>query len=101
VCLEVSSNYDGVPLRWRYHPPSVGGPGCDGGILLPHVASLGFGVRVAGDLFDVFPFFVTGVLHLISGAVLAFGGIYHSVLGPEVITCGWFVEVGSKISTAG
>jgi photosystem II CP43 chlorophyll apoprotein len=41
-------------------------------------------------LFDVFPFFVTGVLHLISGAVLAFGGIYHSVLGPEVITSGFF-----------
>jgi photosystem II CP43 chlorophyll apoprotein len=61
-----------------------------GCILLPHVASLGFGVRVAGDLFDVFPFFVTGVLHLISGAVLAFGGIYHSVLGPEVITSGFF-----------
>jgi len=33
-----------------------------GFILLPHVASLGFGVRVAGDVFDVFPFFVTGVL---------------------------------------
>ena len=61
-----------------------------GCILLPHVASLGFGVRVAGDLFDVFPFFVTGVLHLISGAVLAFGGVYHSVLGPEVITSGFF-----------
>ena len=30
-----------------------------GFILLPHVASLGFGVRVAGDVFDVFPFFVT------------------------------------------
>jgi hypothetical protein len=28
-----------------------------------HLGSLGFGVRVAGDLFDVFPFFVTGVRH--------------------------------------
>ena len=37
-------------------------------LILPHVASLGFGVRVAGDLFDEFPFFVTGVLHLISGS---------------------------------
>ena len=35
------------------------------------MASLGFGVRVAGDLFDVFPFFVTGVLHLISGLYLS------------------------------
>jgi photosystem II CP43 chlorophyll apoprotein len=40
-----------------------------GFILLPHVASLGWGVRVAGDVFDVFPFFVVGVLHLVSGAV--------------------------------
>ena len=39
---------------------------------------------------DVFPFFVVGVLHLISGAVLAFGGIYHAVLGPEVITSPFF-----------
>ena len=47
---------------------------------------------------DVFPFFVVGVLHLVSAAVLAFGGIYHAVLGPEVITSpfegdGWFVRV--------
>lgn len=61
-----------------------------GFILLPHIASLGWGVRVAGDVFDVFPFFVVGVLHLVSGAVLAFGGIYHAVLGPEVITSAFF-----------
>ena len=41
-----------------------------GFILLPHVASLGWGVRVSGEVFDVFPFFVVGVLHLVSGAVL-------------------------------
>ena len=61
-----------------------------GFILLPHVASLGWGVRVAGDVFDVFPFFVVGVLHIVSAAVLAFGGIYHAVLGPEVITSAFF-----------
>jgi photosystem II CP43 chlorophyll apoprotein len=38
-----------------------------------------------GEVFDVFPFFVVGVLHVISGAVLAFGGLYHAVLGPEVV----------------
>jgi photosystem II CP43 chlorophyll apoprotein len=48
-------------------------------VLVPHVATLGGGVRVAGEVFDVFPFFVVGVLHVISGAVLAFGGLYHAV----------------------
>ena len=48
-----------------------------GTILLPHLASLGWGVRVAGDVYDPFPFFVVGVLHLVSGAVLGFGGLYR------------------------
>jgi photosystem II CP43 chlorophyll apoprotein len=56
-----------------------------GFILVPHVATLGWRVRVAGEVFDVFPFFVVDVLHVISGAVLAFGGLYHAVLGPEVV----------------
>jgi photosystem II CP43 chlorophyll apoprotein len=28
---------------------------------------------------------VSGVLHLISSAVLGFGGIYHALLGPETL----------------
>jgi len=51
----------------------------------------------------VFPFFVTGVLHLISGAVLPFGGLYHSVLGPEVITSTsssfWFSRLGALLAS--
>uniref|UniRef100_A0A8S0WM66 Photosystem II CP43 reaction center protein n=1 Tax=Spirodela intermedia TaxID=51605 RepID=A0A8S0WM66_SPIIN len=43
-------------------------------ILLPHLATL-----------DTFPYFVSGVLHLISSAVLGFGGIYHALLGPETL----------------
>jgi photosystem II CP43 chlorophyll apoprotein len=46
-----------------------------GALLGAHVASLGWGIRVAGDVFDVFPFFVVDVLHLVSSAVLAFGGM--------------------------
>ncbi len=30
------------------------------------------------------------MLHIVSAAVLAFGGIYHAVLGPEVITSAFF-----------
>jgi photosystem II CP43 chlorophyll apoprotein len=31
------------------------------------------------------PYFAVGVLHLISSAVLGFGGIYHSLLGPDTL----------------
>ena len=61
-----------------------------GCILLPHLASLGYGVRTNGVVVDIFPFFVSGILHLISSAVLAAGGIYHAVFGPEVIKSGFF-----------
>ncbi|KAL4022632.1 hypothetical protein IC575_016375 [Cucumis melo] len=37
------------------------------------------------EVIDTFPYFVSGVLHLISSAVLVFGGIYHALLGPETL----------------
>uniref|UniRef100_A0ACD6ARP1 Uncharacterized protein n=2 Tax=Avena sativa TaxID=4498 RepID=A0ACD6ARP1_AVESA len=54
-------------------------------ILLLHLTTLGWGpcgVGPRGELLDIFLYFVSGVLHLISSAVL---GSDHALLGPKTL----------------
>lgn len=54
-----------------------------GFILLPHLATLAFSIGPGGERTEISSSFVTSALHLISSAILALGGIYHAIFGPE------------------
>lgn len=53
-------------------------------ILLPHLATLGWGVKTDGAI-NTYPYFAIGAIHLISSAFLGFGGIYHALWGPQYL----------------
>jgi chlorophyll a/b binding light-harvesting protein len=54
-------------------------------ILLPHLATQGWGVGASGAIENTFPLFAIGVIHIVAAAVLAGGAYFHRTrLGPSL-----------------
>ncbi|MEM9768831.1 MAG: chlorophyll a/b binding light-harvesting protein [Cyanobacteria bacterium P01_D01_bin.71] len=73
-------------------------------ILLPNLARLGIGVGDGGVVVDTYPYFAIAIVHLVSAAVLAAGGVFHAAIGPERLETefpffGYRWDDGNKMTT--
>ena len=55
----------------------------NGFILLPHLATLALSIGPGGEIRSIIPSFIISAFHLICSGILALGGIYHAIFGPE------------------
>ncbi|NJL45041.1 MAG: chlorophyll a/b binding light-harvesting protein [Leptolyngbyaceae cyanobacterium SM2_3_12] len=54
-------------------------------ILLPHLATQGWGMGGQGTVVDTYPWFAIGVIHIVAAGVLGFGAYFHrSRLAPRL-----------------
>ncbi|MEN9225572.1 MAG: hypothetical protein Q6M54_08880 [Thermostichus sp. DRC_bins_24] len=54
-------------------------------ILLPHLATLGWGIGENGQIVDTFPYFAIGCIHMVAAGVLAGGAYFHQTkLSPNL-----------------
>jgi photosystem II CP43 chlorophyll apoprotein len=67
--LEISNFNYNIPLAEQ------------GLLLIPNLARLGWGVGAGGTVNNLSPYFIIGMLHLISSAVLGAGGLFHVFRG--------------------
>jgi photosystem II CP43 chlorophyll apoprotein len=74
MCMFELSHF--VPVKPLYE---------QGFILLPHLATIGIQIGPGGEIQHIFQYFIIAVLHLISSGILAQGGIYHAIFGPDTI----------------
>lgn len=66
-----------------------------GFILLPHLVELSYSIVSGLDIGPLYSSFVICVLHILSGAVLSLGGLYHSLVSESVLEGSTFSNIFS------
>jgi photosystem II CP43 chlorophyll apoprotein len=84
IVFWVGSTTVGEVLRYQPNLPFAE----QGFLLLPHLATLGWGIGSDGQIVETQTYFAIGMIHLVASAVLAAGGLYHVVRAPANLATG-------------